>query len=135
MAGSKHSSPHPIDTTPKAPLPPVWRMALNLIVIGLVVAYASGLYRPGSTAVTASHDAAIVSEEAVVEEAVGEVEVVELRDWADLSADERNAIKVDAEKQFPELKKMGKDADWKPVTEWLANEKRVATSDTHAIFQ
>ena len=130
MAGSKHSAPQPIDTTPKAPLPPVWRMALNLIVIGLVVVYASGLYRPGGAAETMPHDAAVV-----VEEAPGDVEIVELRAWSDVPAEERAAIKADAEKQFPDLKKMGKDADWKPVSEWLANEKDVAESNPAPIFQ
>jgi len=61
--------------------------------------------------------------------------VMGLRQWRELPLDERRAIKAEARMVFPQIERIGEGVSWRPVAEWLAEEKGVAVSNVRDLFR
>ncbi|MAR56663.1 MAG: hypothetical protein CMM93_05720 [Rickettsiales bacterium] len=58
-----------------------------------------------------------------------------LRQWGELTREERDAIKAEARLRFPRIENIGEGVSWKPVSEWMAEEKGVAVSNVRDLFR
>lgn len=58
-----------------------------------------------------------------------------VRQWNELSYDEKTVIKEEALSRFPEIKNIGQGVNWKPIAKWLAEEKGVAHANPRDIFR
>lgn len=63
------------------------------------------------------------------------VEKKDLKHWSDLSREEKNVIKQEATRIFPQVKNIGQGVRWAPISQWLANEKRVIHPNVRDIFR
>jgi hypothetical protein len=61
--------------------------------------------------------------------------VKDLRKWTELSREEKSAIKQEALIRFPQIKGIGNGVNWRPVAEWLAEDKGVIHSNPRDLFR
>jgi hypothetical protein len=59
---------------------------------------------------------------------------LQLRNWQDLSREERITIKAEAKKKFPEINDIGSGISWGPVTDWLAS-RGIKANNTRDLFR
>ncbi len=58
-----------------------------------------------------------------------------MKQWRDLEPVERRLVKQEALKRFPEIHDIGQGVEWRPVAEWMAEEKGVAVSNVRDLFR
>jgi hypothetical protein len=58
-----------------------------------------------------------------------------LRQWHELSKQEKTAFKEEAIRKFPEIKRIGQGVSWKPIAEWMAEEKGIIHSNPRDLFR
>lgn len=58
-----------------------------------------------------------------------------LKQWHELNEAEKVAIKAAALRKFPQINRIGEGVSWKPVTEWLAEEKGVIHTNPRDLFR
>ena len=59
----------------------------------------------------------------------------ELKHWKELTDEEKENIKLEAVETFPQMKNIGNGVSWKPITEWLAQEKGVLHNNPRDLFR